>query len=95
MWADLAGWLGTVALLVSYALVSAGRADANRRRHHAVNALGALALAFASLRVDAWSSATANISWALIAVVSIVRLQTGRRAGDRRPTPEGDVLLEA
>jgi hypothetical protein len=94
MWADVAGWLGTAVLLVSYALVSAGKADASRRRHHAVNAVGALALAAASLRGHAYSAATANLSWALIAVVSIARVQVARRAA-RAGTGERLVLVAA
>ncbi len=86
MWASAAGWVGTVVLLVSYALVSSGRIDGSRRRMHAVNAGGAIALGLASYQASAYSSATANIAWAGIAVASIARVEATRR---RAPVSAG------
>jgi hypothetical protein len=68
-----AGWVGALATMGAYGLVSQGRLDANSGRYQAVNVVGAALLAVSALSADNWPSLAANLAWMLIALLSLRR----------------------
>ncbi len=68
-----AGWLGAAALLLAYALVSAGRLEAGRPAFQAMNLLGAAGLAANSGYHAAWPSAILNLVWIAIGLLALAR----------------------
>lgn len=74
---DVIGWLGAVALLSAYALVSAKKLEGNSFRYQALNLLGGGLLIVNSFYYGAFPSVGVNVVWIVIAIVT---LAAGRRA---------------
>ncbi|MEJ2208509.1 MAG: hypothetical protein P8129_05660 [Anaerolineae bacterium] len=74
---DVAGWLGAVALLSAYALVSAKKLEGDSLRYQALNLLGGGLLIVNSFYYGAYPSVGVNVIWIVIAIVT---LAAGRRA---------------
>jgi len=77
---EIAGWSGTVLVLGSYALISAGKLQARSTLYQGMNLVGAVGLAINSGWNGAWPSAGLNVVWLGIAVVAM-------RRNRRRVTP--------
>jgi len=77
---EIAGWTGTVLVLGSYALISAGKLQARSTLYQGMNLVGAVGLAINSGWNGAWPSAGLNVVWLGIAVVAM-------RRNRRRVTP--------
>jgi hypothetical protein len=77
---DIAGWSGTVLVLGSYALISAGKLQPRSALYQAMNLVGAIGLALNSGWNGAWPSAGLNVVWLAIAILAI-------RRNRRRATP--------
>jgi len=71
---ELTGWLGAVALLLSFGLGAASLVEPTSAAYLALNLFGAIGLAHASLSRRAYSPAMLNIIWAAIAAVSLALL---------------------
>ncbi|MFN2226193.1 MAG: CBU_0592 family membrane protein [Anaerolineae bacterium] len=74
---DVTGWLGAVALLSAYALVSAKKLAGDSLRYQALNLLGGGLLIVNSFYYGAFPSVGVNVVWIAIAIVTLV---AGRRA---------------
>ena len=74
---DATGWLGAVALLSAYALVSAKKLAGDSLRYQALNLLGGGLLIVNSFYYGAFPSVGVNVVWIAIAIVTLV---AGRRA---------------
>ena len=74
---DVAGWLGAVALLSAYALVSAKKLEGDSLHYQALNLLGSALLIVNSFYYGAYPSVGVNVIWIAIAIVT---LAAGRRA---------------
>ena len=70
---DIAGWTGTVLVLGSYALISAGKLQARSAVYQSMNLVGAIGLAINSGWNGAWPSAGLNIVWLGIALFAMRR----------------------
>ena len=77
---DIAGWSGTVLVLGSYALISAGKLQPRSALYQGMNLFGAIGLAINSGWNGAWPSAGLNVVWLGIAIVAM-------RRNRRRATP--------
>ena len=77
---EIAGWSGTVLVLGSYALISAGKLQARSTLYQGMNLVGAVGFAINSGWNGAWPSAGLNVVWLGIAVVAM-------RRNRRRVTP--------
>lgn len=73
LFVDLVGWLGALAVLVAYGLISAGRLEGSSGWYQGLNLLGAVGLALNTLFYTAYPSAMVNIIWAGIAVAALYR----------------------
>ena len=71
IWFDTIGWLGAVALLAAYALVSFKRLEGDSSTFQLLNISGSILLAANTLFYGSYPSTFVNLIWAGIAVFSI------------------------
>lgn len=70
---DIIGWAGAIVFLVSYALVSAGRLDAQGYWYQGANLLGAVLLTINTLWHGALPSVALNLFWGAVAIATLAR----------------------
>jgi hypothetical protein len=78
---DVLGWVGAVAILGAYGLLTWGRWAADSLRYQVTNAIGATALLAWAISIAAWQSALINAVWVVVGVVGL------RRIWSRSPRP--------
>ena len=71
VWFDAIGWVGAVALLIGYALVSFKRLEGNSAAFQLLNISGSILLAANTLFYGSYPSTFVNLIWAGIAAFSI------------------------
>ncbi|ASN20093.1 CBU_0592 family membrane protein [Arthrobacter sp. YN] len=81
---DVLGWVGTIALLFSFWLLTVKRVTSDGYRYHALNASGAFLLAITTAQAQAWSAVVLNATWCLIACTGLIQ------ALKKRPEPGPD-----
>jgi hypothetical protein len=74
IFAEIFGWYGTFAILVSYALVSFSVIKAESVIYQFMNITGSIGLLSIALVKKVFQSVTINIIWALIGILALVRL---------------------
>ncbi|MFV1979858.1 MAG: hypothetical protein ACC655_01780 [Rhodothermia bacterium] len=86
--ADIFGWIGAGALLVAYALISAGRLKADDGKYQGLNVFGSVGLMVNSTFYGAYPSTALNIIWIAIAGITFVRIfRNWRDRGTAAPPP--------
>ncbi|HEY4205383.1 MAG TPA: hypothetical protein VGM31_01170 [Puia sp.] len=65
------GWIGTIAYLAAYLLLSMGRLRADQKLYHLLNILGAAGLTYNALSLRDFPNVVVNIAWAAIAIWAI------------------------
>jgi hypothetical protein len=80
LWFDAIGWVGAIALLIAYALVSSKRLEGDSAAFQLLNISGSILLATNTIFYGSYPSTFVNLIWAGIAVVSIA---TRRRPASR------------
>ena len=70
---DIAGWIGVVALLVAYGLVSTKRTEGDSVIYQLLNGIGAILLITNSYYYGAYPSVGINIVWIGIAIYALAR----------------------
>lgn len=75
---DVLGWIGAVAILVAYGLVSTKKLESHSTAYQMLNLVGGILLIANTIYYRAYPSAALNTVWAGIAVYTIVRYSTGR-----------------
>ena len=68
---DIVGWIGAIALLVAYALVSARRVKGDSTSYQSLNLVGSVLLIVNTVYYRAYPSAFLNLVWGAIAVYAI------------------------
>ena len=68
------GWIGTVGVLSSYALLSTGIIDSSSLLYHSLLGIGSAGLAIVTYRHRAFQSFVVNITFTLLAVLALGRL---------------------
>lgn len=76
---EVAGWIGALAILVSYLLVSAGRLSGQSARFQLMNMVGAIGFIINSAWHGALPSTVLNIIWLGIALATLFHFRTKRR----------------
>ena len=71
LWFDGIGWVGAVALLIAYALVSFKRLEGDSGTFQLLNISGSLLLAANTIFYGSYPSTFVNLIWAGIAAFSI------------------------
>jgi hypothetical protein len=77
---DILGWVGVVALLLAYGLVSARRLAGDSAVYQTLNVLGSGLLIVNSYYYRAMPSVAVNVFWIGIGVFSLARVWLGKRA---------------
>ena len=68
---DIVGWIGAIALLVAYALISARRVEGDSTSYQSLNLVGSVLLIVNTVYYWAYPSAFLNLVWGAIAVYAI------------------------
>ena len=80
---DIVGWIGAIALLVAYALISARRVEGDSTSYQSLNLVGSVLLIVNTVYYRAYPSAFLNLVWGAIAVYvigkALPRLLQGKR----------------
>ncbi|PYL59835.1 MAG: hypothetical protein DMF24_12110 [Verrucomicrobia bacterium] len=71
IWFDPIGWVGAVALLVAYAMVSHKKLEGDSAIYQLLNISGSLLLAANTIFYGSYPSTFVNLIWAGIAVLAI------------------------
>jgi hypothetical protein len=81
---DVIGWIGAVAILVAYALVSTRKLEGTSTPYQLLNLAGGACLIVNTLYYRAYPSTFVNLVWAGIAIYTIGRYGGGRRRRGER-----------
>ena len=71
LWFDAIGWVGAIALLIAYAMVSHKKLEADSAMYQLLNISGSLLLAANTIFYGSYHSTFVNLIWAGIAVFAI------------------------
>lgn len=74
MFYDVIGWIGMVLVLLAYILLSTNKIK-NGVLYQILNLLAGVFMAIGLFPKNAWFSFTLQIIWALVAVVSLIKLK--------------------
>lgn len=69
---DICGWIGTVLVLIAYALLSTKKIE-NGNLYQAINLIAAIFMAIGLFPKNAWFSFALQVVWGLIAIFAIVK----------------------
>lgn len=72
--AEFLGWYGVVAILFAYALLSFGAVSSDNFIFQILNGTGALGIVYVSIKNRDYQPVVLNIIWAIIALVSIIKI---------------------
>jgi len=72
---EIVGWVGTVAILFAYFLVSARKITPNSKKYQLLNLFGAMGIIINSAIHHAIPSVGLNTMWLLIAVYALIKPQ--------------------
>ena len=71
---DIFGWLGSVAVITAYALISSNKVNSRSRAYQALNLFGSLCLVVNTAYYRAFPSTVVNLVWLAIAAFTLVRI---------------------
>ncbi|WP_018627287.1 CBU_0592 family membrane protein [Niabella aurantiaca] len=66
------GWVGSIAYLLAYLLLSLNKLKAERPLYHLLNMIGALGLILHALDLKDYPNLVVNLAWGIIAVTAAV-----------------------
>jgi hypothetical protein len=69
---DVIGWLGTVAYIVAYLLLSVGKLKAEQKTYHLLNILGALGLIVNAIHLKDYPNIIVNTVWFAIGSMGLI-----------------------
>lgn len=72
---DITGWIGGIALIVAYGLVSQKRIDPQSLSYHALNIFGALLLIVNTYYYGAYPSTAVSVVWVFVGIYYIFKMQ--------------------
>ena len=76
---SLLGWIGTLAYLIAYLLLSTGKLKADKKLYHVLNIMGAIGLTYNAVMLDDYPNVIVNIAWAAIACWAILLILRRRQ----------------
>ncbi len=74
VWIDILGWIGAIALLVAYALISAKKVEGDSRGYQLLNLVGSILLLLNTLYYGAYPSSFLNLFWMGVALYALRRV---------------------
>ena len=72
---DICGWIGTILVLLAYALLSTNKIE-NGKLYQVLNLMAALFMAIGLFPKNAWFSFALQVAWGIIAIVAIIKMET-------------------
>ncbi len=81
------GYLGTLAVLLAYFLVSSKRRTAQTWAFQGLNIFGSVTLMWLSITYHVWPSVALNVAWLVIAVYGVYQIPIFRRRIENRIHP--------
>lgn len=78
MFFDLMGWIGMVLVLLAYILLSTGKIK-NGMLYQFLNLFAGIFMAIGLFPKNAWFSFTLQVVWALVAIISILKLKLSNK----------------
>ena len=69
---DLIGWLGTLAYIIAYLLLSIGKLKAEQKTYHLLNILGALGLIVNAIHLNDYPNIIVNAVWFAIGFIGLI-----------------------
>ena len=70
---DILGWIGMLLVLLAYVLLSTNKIN-NGKLYQTLNLLAATLMAIGLFPTKAWFSFALQIIWALVALISIIKI---------------------
>lgn len=74
MFDEILGWIGAGLILIAYALGSFAIISVSSWQYQIINLFGALGIMYISFKKKTYQPGFLNLVWALIALISLVRL---------------------
>ena len=71
---DIIGWIGMILVLMAYALLSTNKIE-NGLLYQVLNLMAGILMAIGLYPKNAWFSFTLQIIWAIVAFISIMKIQ--------------------
>ncbi len=71
LWIDILGWIGAIALLIAYALISAKRVEGDSTGYQLLNLVGSILLILNTLYYGAYPSSFLNLFWIAVALFAL------------------------
>ncbi len=78
-WIDAVGWVGSVEVVVAYALISTKKLDGESFWYQMLNLTGAIFLIVNTYYYHAYPSTFINVVWLFIAVIALSKMFFGKR----------------
>ena len=75
---DVFGWIGMVLVLIAYALLSTNKINSGKL-YQSINLIAAIFMAIGLFPKNAWFSFALQVAWAIIAIISIVKIMHKER----------------
>ena len=77
-WIDLIGWIGSLEVILAYALISMQKVSAKNYYYQVLNGTGAVFLIINTIYYGSYPSTFINIVWLVIAALGIFQLSFGK-----------------
>lgn len=74
---DIVGWIGMIIVLIAYALLSTDKIK-NGILYQSLNLIAGILMAIGLFPKNAWFSFTLQIIWAIIALITIIKIKKSR-----------------
>lgn len=74
LFAEVAGWYGTIAILLAYSLVSFGVVSSDSTAFQILNLTGAMGIIVIAVNKKVIQSVILNLFWAVVALIALVNI---------------------
>lgn len=79
LWIDILGWIGSVEVILAYALISNGKVQGKSVSYQLLNLTGSIFLMANTIYYHAYPSSAINGVWMLVAIVALVQVWINRK----------------
>lgn len=80
LWIDILGWIGSVEVILAYALISNGRVHGKSVSYQVLNLTGSVFLIANTVYYHAYPSTAINFVWMIVAFVALFQVWTKKKA---------------